>query len=49
MKNWQMEYYVSGLRVHFIVYAASFEDAVAKGDQMVRSLRRIGTYESFRR
>lgn len=47
MKQWQMEYFTSGVRVNFVVIAATFEEAVAKGDRMVASLRRIGTYEKM--
>lgn len=48
MTTWQMEYYTPDTgRIYFTVRAATFEEAVQKGDAIIRNLRRVGTYEKF--
>lgn len=46
MKKWQMEYYNYKVgKVYFVVMAETFEEAQRIGDEMIRDLRRVGTYE----
>jgi len=49
-KLWHMEYYNSypNVRVEFTIIAPTFEDAIEKGNEAIKSLKRTATYEIHR-